>query len=160
MNDRPSRDATPRRQGTGERTVDYGMLSGLVGYHLRRAQALVFADFMTEAAAFGITPGQFGVLVLIEANAGLTQSALAKALGIERSTMVAVIDRLERQGLVERLGSAQDRRSYALRLSAAGAALLERLKPIVRRHERKIAAGLTAAEAATLIGLLRRIGRP
>lgn len=137
--------------------VDYDILPELVGYHLRRAQSVVFDDFARTMAAQRIAPGQFGVLVLIAANPGLSQSALARAVGVERSTMVAVIDRLQARGLVERRRSAADRRSYALGLSAAGRRLLVRLKPMVRRHDRRVTKRLDAAEKATLIGLLRRL---
>lgn len=137
--------------------VDYDILPELVGYHLRRAQSVVFDDFARTMAAQRIAPGQFGVLVLIAANPGLSQSALARAVGVERSTMVAVIDRLQARGLVERRRSAADRRSYALGLSAAGRRLLVRLKPMVRRHERRVTKRLDDAEKATLIGLLRRL---
>ncbi len=138
-------------------TVDYDILPELVGYHLRRAQSVVFDDFARTMAAQRIAPGQFGVLVLIAANPGLSQSALARAVGVERSTMVEVIDRLQARGLVERRRSAADRRSYALGLSAAGRRLLARLKPMVRRHERRVTKRLDAAEKATLNGLLRRL---
>ena len=137
--------------------VDYDILPKLVGYHLRRAQSAVFDDFARTMAAHRITPGQFGVLTLIAANPGLSQSALARAIGVERSTMVAVIDRLQARGLVERRPSAADRRSYALGLGAAGRRLLARLKPMVRRHERRVTKRLDDAEVATLIGLLRRL---
>jgi DNA-binding MarR family transcriptional regulator len=135
------------------------MLTELVGYHLRRAQAAVFDDFMRTMARDQATPGQFGVLMLIGSNPGSTQSAIAKALGVERSTMVAVIDRLQERGLVSREVSESDRRSNALRLTAEGAALTARLKKRVRDHERRIAAGLSEEEKQTLIDLLRRIGR-
>ena len=137
--------------------VDYDILPELVGYHLRRAQGVVFDDFLRTMATQRIAPGQFGVLVLIAANPGLSQSALARAVGVERSTMVEVIDRLQARGLVERRPSAADRRSYALGLSAAGRRLLTRLKPMVRRHERRVTKRLDDAEKATLIGLLRRL---
>ncbi len=137
--------------------VDYDILPELVGYHLRRAQGVVFDDFARTMAAQRIAPGPFGVLVLIAAHPGLSQSALARAVGVERSTMVEVIDRLQARGLVERRPSAADRRSYALGLSAAGRRLLTRLKPMVRRHERRVTKRLDAAEKANLIGLLRRL---
>ena len=137
--------------------VDYDILPQLVGYHLRRAQGVVFDDFLRTMAAHRITPGQFGVLTLIAANPGLSQSALARAIGVERSTMVEVIDRLQARGLVERRPSAADRRSYALGLGAAGRRLLARLKPMVRHHERRVTKRLDDAEVATLIGLLRRL---
>jgi DNA-binding MarR family transcriptional regulator len=138
-------------------TVDRGILDELLGYHLRRAQAAVFNDFMRTMAEDQITPGQFGVLTLIDRNPDLNQSALARILGIERSTMVAVIDRLEERRLVARKESAADRRSNVLGLTAPGKALLATVEPKVRRHEKHISADLDADEVRALIGLLRRI---
>ena len=80
--------------------LDFDILPQLMGYQLRRAQLRMFTDFAGAMGAVQITTGQFGVLVLIEDNPGSTQSALARAIGIERSTMVAVIDTLERRALV------------------------------------------------------------
>jgi DNA-binding MarR family transcriptional regulator len=137
--------------------LDYGILTGLLGYRLRRAQAVVFAHFLETVGQAGISPGQFGVLVLIQENEGLSQSALAKGVGIERSTMVAVIDGLQERGWVQRVASKRDRRSYALSLTAAGRAFMARITPEVEAHEREIAAGLSAEEKEQLIGLLARI---
>jgi DNA-binding MarR family transcriptional regulator len=137
--------------------IDYGVLTGLVGYGLRRAQAVVFNHFLNTVGKLGVSPGQFGVLVLIKENPGLNQSALAKALGIERSTMVAVIDKLESQGWVARVTSETDRRSYALALTSSGAKLLARVTPEVRAHERQIAAQLSEQEKALLIEMLERV---
>ena len=116
----------------------------------------MFAHF-ADSIARQATPGQFGVLTLIGANPGLTQSALASAVGIERSTMVAVIDTLEGRDLVERRASQIDRRSNALVLSAAGAAIMDKLRPIVAGHENRFAGNLSLAERRQLIDLLRRL---
>jgi DNA-binding MarR family transcriptional regulator len=148
---------TAKRAGRGG-GLDYGMLSGLLGYRLRRAQAVVFSHFLgTVGKEEGLSPGQFGVLVLIRENPGLSQSALAKGLGIERSTMVAVIDRLQAQGWVERVTSKTDRRSYALALTPSGREVLARATPLVLAHEREIAASLGPGEREALIGMLARI---
>ena len=157
MDDATDRKVTAKQIRAQRANVDYGMLTELVGYHLRRAQTVVFDDFMHSLAEDHITPGQFGVLVLIEANPGISQSALARALGIERSTMVAVLDELERRGLAERRPAEHDRRSHALKLSAEGSALLAAVKPKVRRHERRVAGDLDRGEAKSLMSLLRRI---
>jgi DNA-binding MarR family transcriptional regulator len=141
----------------GEEALDFGILPELIGYHLRRAQVHFFADFARTMAEAQITPGQFGVVSLIGANPGLTQSALARAVGIERSTMVAVIDALQARGLVERKPSPVDRRSYALELTIAGRALLDRLVPMVRGHERRLARKLSPGERDTLVQLLIKL---
>jgi DNA-binding MarR family transcriptional regulator len=136
-----------------------GLLPGLLGYHLRRAQVAAFQNFREALAAFDVTPGRFGVLQVIAANSGLSQSELGAVLGIDRSTVVAVIDRLERAGLVRRLPAPNDRRSHALALSEGGAATLAELERRVLAHERDIAGDLSEAERATLIALLRRVAR-
>jgi DNA-binding MarR family transcriptional regulator len=97
---------------------------------------------------------------LIEANSGLNQTRLGNALGIDRSTVVAVIDRLEGRGLVDRKPAPSDRRSYALHLTEQGRALLHQARDLVVAHETRIAKNLNAAEQAQLIELLSRIGGP
>jgi len=139
------------------RRLNSGLLPSLVGYHLRRAQIAVFDDFASSLGGLDIRPGQFGVLILIDANPGLNQSELGEAMGVDRSTVVAVIDRLEERGLVARRRAPNDRRSYALELTAAGRALLTRLRPLVAAHEARLAAGLSVEERQLLIDLLRRI---
>jgi DNA-binding MarR family transcriptional regulator len=147
---------------TGKRSsarggLDYGILTGLLGYRLRRAQAVVFSHFLETVGKAGISPGQFGVLVLIKENEGLSQSALAKGFGIERSTMVAVIDGLQDRGWVKRVTSKRDRRSYALSLTRSGRAFMERITPEVEAHEREIAANLSGREREQLIAMLTRV---
>lgn len=138
--------------------AERGVLEELAGYHLRRAQIAVFQDFGAAMGGLGVTPGQFGVLALIQANPGMSQSALGLAMGVDRSTVVSVIDRLEGRGLVERAPSATDGRSYALRLSAAGVRRFARALKRVRAHERRITRRLSAGERDQLVKLLRRVG--
>ena len=72
--------AAPRSRTDGE--LAHGLLPGLVGYQLRLAQLAVFRDFEVSTVGLGLTPGRFGMLVLIEANPGVTQSGLARAVGL------------------------------------------------------------------------------
>jgi len=140
-----------------ERAIDLGLLPELIGFHLRKAQMAVFQDFARAVGGADLTPGQFGVLVVIERNPGLSQTRLGQTLGIDRSTLVAVIDRLEANGLVQRANAPRDRRSYALFLSARGKNLLKELSEAVRVHDDRIAGNLSAAEKAQFIALLRRV---
>ncbi|WP_417520039.1 MarR family winged helix-turn-helix transcriptional regulator [Minwuia sp.] len=139
-------------------SLDRGMLDGLVGYHLRRAQVAVFRDFAESVGQLGITPGQFGVLELIACNDGLNQSALARALGVDRSTLVAVLDRLQADGLIERRESATDRRSHALGLTGQGRAKAEQARAAIAVHEARVLQGLSAAQIDELFAALRAIG--
>jgi DNA-binding MarR family transcriptional regulator len=156
-----ARDAGRRVSESGAKPrhgTDFGLLTGLIGYQVRRAQVAVFQHFAASFAALELTPGQLGALVLIQANSGLSQSTLGAALGVDRSTVVPLIDRLEARGLVVRAQSPKDRRSHALQLSPAGTKLLAQAEARVREHEATIAGRLSAAERGTLLELLSRIG--
>lgn len=144
-----------KAKAKGELKLD--LLPSLIGYQLRLAQLAVFGDFAAELKEFDISPGRFGVLVLVSANPGMTQSLLASATQLDRSTMVAVIDQLESRGLVERRASPTDRRSNALVLTAEGEKLLKQMKRRIKKHEARIAAAMTPGETDTLVELLTRI---
>jgi DNA-binding MarR family transcriptional regulator len=137
--------------------VDFGMLPDLVGYQLRMAQIALFRDFAQGLGGEDVTPGLFGVLVIIEANPDLKQSELARATQLDRSTVVTVIDNLELRGLVERRASLHDRRSNAIRLTEAGSALLRKLKRQVSQHEKRLLQNFSAAERETFLALLKKV---
>jgi len=144
------------RKGKPE-DLDQGLLPELIGYQLRRAQFVVFSEFQKVMADLEMTPGQYGVMTLIGRNPGLTQSALARAVGVERSTMVAVIDGLEKNKFVERRPSPVDRRSYALVLTDAGEKKLAELDPMVAQHDKDVSSVFSPEEKATFMVLLEKV---
>jgi DNA-binding MarR family transcriptional regulator len=141
------------------KSLDRGVLPTLLGYVLRRTQSAVFADFAAtfQEGGAALTPGEFGLLVLVARNTGLSQMALARALGIDRSTLVPILDRLQARGLLIRRRSPADGRTHALGLTPSGSKALGRFTALVRRHEERIASGLSTAETRTLIGLLEKV---
>ena len=140
-------------------SLDRGLLPSLLGYALRRAQSAVFADFAATFTRAGeaLTPGEFGLLVLVDRNAGMSQMALARALGIDRSTLVPILNRLQARGLLVRRASPTDGRTHALALTPAGAKALARFARLVAAHEKRIAGGLSATEMRTLLELLDKV---
>jgi DNA-binding MarR family transcriptional regulator len=134
------------------------MLPELLGYRLRRAQRAVYESFLRIVGEKeDITPGLFGMAQVIAANPGLNQTRLADGMGVDRSTIVTVIDKLESRGLVERRGSTRDPRAYCLHVTRSGRLAIRRMETLVRRHEEEVASGLTAAERETLMRLLARL---
>lgn len=131
-----------------------GALAGLLGYRLRLAQQAVFRDYASSVGE--VSPGRVGILLLVEANPGVTQSRLARAVHLDRSTMVGVIDKLEERALIERRRG-EDRRTNGLWLTRAGRTLLSRMKERIEQHERRVAARLTSAERGQLILLLEKL---
>ncbi len=152
----------PKFQDSSPGDIDGALVQGgladLLGYQLRKAQVAAYQNFAEVLESQDISPGQVGVLLLVRANPGVNQTRIGNALGIDRSTLVAVIDRLEERGLIARTPSPKDRRSHALMLTAAGETYLETMLPRLREHERQIAAGLSDDERRTLISLLARVG--
>jgi len=130
------------------------VLPTLLGYRLRRAQQAVFQDFASSVTE--ISPGRAGMLLLVDANPGVTQGRLAQAVGLDRSTMVGVIDALEARRLVERRRG-DDRRTNGLWLTASGRGFVARLKRRIELHERRVAAHLTLAERSQLLALLEKL---
>ena len=137
--------------------IDLGVLPSLLGYQLRLAQRAIFADFADTLGELEVSPGLFGMLVVIEANPGLKQSQLAKAAHLDRSSLVPALDKLEARGLVTRQASEHDRRVNGLWLTDEGSTLLQKLKQRVARHEQRLARGLARGEREQLVALLARI---
>ena len=137
--------------------LDLGPLPDLIGYVLRRAQLVVFQDFFNAFAPFDVSPAQFSVLTVIERNPGLTQTQVAEALGIKRTNFVGMLDELERRALAERRQTARDKRSHALYLTAEGASLMRKLKPVLKAHESRMIDKVGEEGRAALIALLQEI---
>ena len=137
-----------------QQTLKPGLLSGLLGYRLRVAQQAVFRDFARSIPE--VSPGRVGILLLIDANPGVTQIRLAQAVGIDRSTMVGVLHALQARELIERRRG-EDRRTNGLWLTRSGRTLVASLKQRIRIHERRVASRLTTAERAQLLALLEKL---
>ncbi|OFZ72437.1 MAG: hypothetical protein A2W04_08325 [Betaproteobacteria bacterium RBG_16_64_9] len=144
------------RPGDG---LDHGILPDLIGYQLRLAHLAFFRDFEHTVGNLGVSPGRVGVLVLVNGNPGITQSRLAEAVGLDRSTLVPVLDDLERRGFVERRRG-KDRRTNGLSLTLSGKRLLGRVKRRIEAHERRMVSGMTEKEREQLVALLARLRSP
>jgi len=115
--------------------IDYGPLENWVGFHLRLAQNASFQAFSREARGVDLSPGRFAVLMLIGRNPGISQTALSRANGRDKSSLTPVLDDLERRRLIKRARTRRDRRSYQLTLTPAGERLLQQLTACAERHD-------------------------
>ena len=108
-------------------------------------------------AELGITPRVHCVLHKAT-GASLTQTQLADACGLEKTTMVVIMDKLEKEGLAERRSSPRDRRSYIIFVTGKGRRLLDRADKIVSQIERDVLSTLPdGLRDALLEGLTRLI---
>ncbi|WP_050929695.1 MarR family winged helix-turn-helix transcriptional regulator [Aestuariivita boseongensis] len=150
-----------RRQASLQRAQDddapVGDLEGLLGYNLKRAYVILRNDFRDALGEDGFAPRVFSALSLIVQYPDITQSELARVLGIERSGLVAIVDDLEARRLVQRKPVPGDRRVQALAPTAAGIAAYDTARAAVQAHEAARLSNFTKAEQETLMQLLRKI---
>ncbi len=129
----------------------------MLGYQLRLAYIATSRHFAASLSRLDLTQKQTGVFWLIGANAGVSQIALATELGMDRASMMVIIDRLEERGLIVRTRSALDGRRQELYLTPKGRKTLSRCKAAVARHERWIAGRFNRDQASALMQSLQRI---
>lgn len=155
---RPARGLTPPAAGTGP--IKLGALSEFLGYSLKRAQLRIFDDFIGCVAPLQLTPAQFSVLMLVDANPGRNQTEIASTLGILRPNFVAMLDELESRDLCVRVRSSNDRRSHILKLTEKGRAVLARARKLIEaRHEARLGELLGPDNREQLLAMLSKIAR-
>ncbi len=105
-----------------------------------------------------LEPREFALLRAVAVSEGLSQQAIGERLRIPSSRMVAFVDALEARGLIERRHNPLDRRTRALHLTRGGRELLRSAMALALAHEQTLCEQLSAAERATLLELLGRVG--
>lgn len=128
-----------------------------VGFLLAKAYQRASAMFKEEFDRYDITPQQFGLLAFLWQEDGLSQSELSARCQIDRTTMGGIIDRLEKEGLVERRNHPEDRRAYQVFLTAKGKTLEKELCTVAGQVIKKVTSPLSEAEHQTLIQLLTKL---
>lgn len=135
--------ATPEARVTAEREL-CGLVSGLaqqIGEHVRK-----------RAGTLGLTAAQ--ATALRELTGPMTTSELAERMSCEPSNATYVVDKLEKQQLIERRPHPTDRRARQLVLTAAGSTLRGRLLDLLAQDSPLD--GLSAQDQDTLHDLLQR----
>jgi len=104
-----------------------------------------------------LSPPHSGILQVLSRSPGMSQQEMASKLKVHPSRVVDLLDELERRGLIERRGHAEDRRLYAVHLTPAGQKLFEEVRQVTEQHEKVICKALTEKERQQLTAYLQRI---
>ena len=149
----------PENQGPS--TLGF-MTSGLpdalayrLGYLLKHAQQRLLQAAAPVMAEFGIDGRELSVLAVLGGDSELSQQEAARELGVDRTTMVALVDMLEAKGLVSRQRSVQDRRKNIVRLTEHGLQCLDGAGRARDEVERQFLAPLGETGAARFIEALQ-----
>ncbi|MBX9589945.1 MAG: MarR family transcriptional regulator [Hyphomonadaceae bacterium] len=153
--------AHAKRNGAERRppaeAIDFGPLADWVGFYLRLAQSASFQAFARATEEVDLRPGRFSVLLLIGRNPGISQTALSRANGRDKSTLTPALNDLERRGLIVRTRVASDRRSYQLSLTRSGEAMLRRLTACAERHDHNLDRIIGKRDRARFLQILRKL---
>jgi DNA-binding MarR family transcriptional regulator len=138
--------------------LSYGPLADWIGFNLRMAQEASFLAFARQSRSIaGTRPGRFAMLTLIDENPGISQTALGRAAGRDKSTLTPVLNDLVRRGWIRRQRNRDDRRTYLLSLTADGKRQLRQLNACARRHESHLDRIIGADDRDHFLMVLRRI---
>lgn len=128
-----------------------------IGFLLSQVGVYAAQRFAQRLAAADLHPPMFRVLNVVDAVEGQSQQAIGEAIQAPASRMVAIVDELERRGLVERRPHPTDRRIRALYLTGDGRKLLARGRRIAMEHEEELMRGMSEADRRRLVALLQRV---
>ncbi len=141
-------------------TPDVGpLLSARLTYLLKRALVDLEHLHAEQLAPVGVSGRELGVLLLLDGRDPESQQQVAGRLGVDRTTMVGLLDGLEAKGLVARRADAGDRRRNVLELTTEGQKTLIQAVRASDEAERQLLAELDDAESAQLRTLLTRLAR-
>ena len=130
-------------------------LDQMPGHYIRRLQQIAVAVFLQETEQHGVTPVQYASLHRVGLSPGIDQRSLARAIGLDTSTIAGVVDRLEARGMMQRSASPDDRRVRLLALTPDGERLLEAIEPGMLKAQARILAPLPPREQAEFMRMLR-----
>jgi DNA-binding MarR family transcriptional regulator len=128
------------------------VLAGYTSYLLRRA-----VTRLTRANSSGAQPRDYVVLSVLAEDNACSQQDLAERLGINRTIMVKLIDRLEAADYVIRKRNPEDRRSYGLSVTESGRKAMQDMEPAVAQSEQRFTSALRVGELQRLNSLLRKL---
>lgn len=134
--------------------MNYNFLTNSVAVELRRSQIVAERKFET---IFGrdLLPGHLTILVLIKHNPGQTQSAIARAAGLDRSSLVPLLKQFEKQGFITRRKAENDARSNVMEITPEGVRFVEKNKQKIIELETLVATKLGQKKYEKLIALLQ-----
>lgn len=109
--------------------------------------------------SFGLTTPQFGALECLGHLGPMTIGELCRKMLVSGGNMTVVVDNLERDGLVERIREADDRRKILVKLTKKGEQLFESIFPKHAEYIKNLASVLTIEEQEALADLLKKLGK-
>ena len=135
-------------------------LAGRLGYLLKHAQLGLAALTAAALEPFGLTGRELAVLTVLASGEPASQQEAAQRLGVDRTTMVDLIDVLEDKGLVRRRADTGDRRRNVVELTETGHSRLHQAGQAAQEAEQGFLAPLSRKDAQRLKAALLAVIQP
>jgi DNA-binding MarR family transcriptional regulator len=156
MTERKTRTKTRPAETKGGCEIPRILLERM-GFLLSRLFFNLREDLEKALKPKGLTGKHWGILLVLQEKGSLAQQEIGKCIHIDRSTMVQIIDDLERKGLAERKAHPTDRRAHSVYLTAKGRDLLPLIHRLGLRAEKDFLAPLSAPDQRDLYRILRQL---
>lgn len=127
--------------------------------HARRAARALARRFDAALRPFGLTNGQFSLMMALNQDPPPSIGRLAPFLAMDRTTLTAALKPLERRGWVEVLPDPEDRRSRRVAITAAGVAVLREALPVWGAEHARLDAALAPVDPQALRAGLSALAR-
>lgn len=128
-----------------------------ISFLLAKCHQKAFHIFKQKLEPYHLTPPQLATLAFLWKKDSVNQIQLGELMGVDRTTISGIVDRLERGGLVKRESDPGDRRSCMLCLTEKGRSLEQELVPMAMEVNNALAQSLTDADVEQLVSLLKKI---
>jgi DNA-binding MarR family transcriptional regulator len=128
-----------------------------LGFVVHDVARMMRWEFDRRASGIKLTRSQWSVLAHLLRTDGIQQKALAEQMDITAITLTGLLDRMERDGWVERRADPDDRRAKRIYLTEKVAPVTKELRALAREVRKSALQGLSEAEQQTLMNLLLKV---
>ena len=156
MKAKAARSGEPRGGRDEDARVDFPLETS-VGYQIRMVYRAMQRLLQTKIGPHGVTLGMWYYLRALWSEDGLTQRELSHRIGTMEPSTLSAIQIMERNGLVKRVRSREDRRKMHIHLTKKGRDLEKRLMPLAVEVVEASVAGFSPDEVRQLLKFLRSI---
>lgn len=132
-------------------------LSEFAPYLMNRIMGRYNANIRSKMSALGLSTAKMRALAVLSVQDALQINTLSVYAVVEQSTLSRALDKLQADGLVERVSDAEDHRSFRVHLTDAGRSVTENLWPQMREEQDRMFVGIDREERAAFLTTLRKM---
>ena len=107
--------------------------------------------------AHGVSMWGYSVLVALDRSAIRTQAALAEAIGADKTRIIAILDELQQDGLIERAADPEDRRARLLAITKEGRRVKDAVQAEIQSGEERWLGTLSGTDRAVFLRVLQQL---